>query len=43
MVMGGDEKIAIEFTQRFCIKPTSGSVYLKKAKFDNDEIMQINS
>ena len=38
-----DEKQPIEFSRRFCIKPASGSVYFKKEKHDNDEIVQIDS
>ena len=27
---------------KFCIKLISGFIYLKKAKYDNDKIMQID-
>ena len=42
MVVRVDEREPIKFSWRFSIKPTSGSVYLKKAKRDNDKIMQID-
>ena len=41
--MGTDEREPIKRTWRFCIKPKSGSVYLKEAKRDNDKIIQIDS
>ncbi len=43
MVLVRDEKQLIEFTWRFCINSVFGSIYLEKAKRNNNEIMQINS
>ena len=43
IVVEANEAEPIKFTWRFCIKLIFGSVYLKKAKRDNDKIMQINS
>lgn len=40
--MGGDEGQSIELTLKFCIKPTFSSMYLEKAKYDNNEVVQIN-
>ncbi len=41
--MGGGGGQSIELNLRFSIKPTSGSMYLEKAKHDNNEVVQINS
>ena len=43
IVVAANKEKLIKFTQRFCIKPISGFVYLKKAKRDNNKIIQINS
>ena len=40
--MGANERQSIELTCKFCIKPLFGSVYIKEAKCDNDEIVQID-
>lgn len=42
IVIGGDEGQTIVFTCRFCIKPVLGSIYLKEAICNNNEIVQIN-
>ena len=39
IVVGVDDRELIKLIWRFCIKPISSSVYLKKAKRDNDKIM----
>ena len=43
IVIKADKKQPIAFTRKFCIKPIFGFVYFKKAKRDNDKIMEINS
>lgn len=42
MVMKRDERQLVELTQRFFINLASGLVFLDKAKFDNDEIVEID-
>ena len=42
VVVGADKKKPIKYTYKFCIKHIFGSVYLKKGKYDNDQIMQSN-
>ena len=42
IVIGEDQDQAFELTWRFCIKPISGSVYLKEVEHDNDTIVQID-
>ena len=39
MFVEGDEGQPIELTWKFSIKPISGSLYFKKAKYNNNEIM----
>lgn len=43
MVLGRDEKQLVELTQKFFIKPISSPIFFDKAKYDNNEIVQINS
>lgn len=42
MVMKKDKKQSVELIQRFFIKSVSGFVFFDKAKYNNDEIVQLD-
>lgn len=42
IVMQANKGETIKHTKKCYIKPTFGSVYLKRIKYDNDKMMQID-